>query len=149
MRNVRVHNITDVTRLAPHAVTVGLVRIGAGKCAHIPSASITGKVRALHGELIWLGILPASLVKKRKAKKVVVSKPMTQQEIETHVQNMTLHALTSLLEKYEVQCRGMPYEMLHSHVMELVKDPFSLDPNDVYWLRRWKRLPNGDFKEIE
>ena len=153
MDNIVVHNISDrdIVDVLPQAFTVGGIVIRPGKFATIPLESVTQKVKDLHGKCIWIGKLPQSLVKKKVAPVLQVSS-MTQEEAGLYLQGLNITELKNLNEHLVPSFTFAERTTKRKYVLRIKAACFSpdviLDPEEFFWLGRWKKLSNGDYQEI-
>ena len=148
MPSILVHNISDrVHAVDAHSVTIGSIQVRPGKWQLIPEESINSKHYKLHGKLLWFGNLPSRLIQKKKAVAIDTS-AMSQEDAKAYLLTLDLPTLQNLGKGItpavtSTTRKGYIYSILNA----CFDSSFDLDPEDFSWLRRWKKMPNGDYLE--
>ena len=133
------------------AINIGLVKIRPGKFKDVPNESINSKTKQLHGKVIWIGQdLPARLQKPTASQVKVLS--MDQDQVSSYLQSQSLKQLQALLQGITPTPRVADSAPFRRYVYTIRAACFSsdaiLNPSLFYWLGRWNKLPNGDFREL-
>jgi hypothetical protein len=146
----RVHNISNITSTNPMSINIGLVKIRPGKFKDVPSESINSKTKALHGVVLWIGDYLPKLKNKNQPPRQVLS--MDREAVSSYLRSLTITDLQSLLGAVSPQPEVLPTAPHRRYVYAIraacFSGEYSLDPETFYWLGRWTKLPNGDYKEV-
>ena len=150
MAKYLVHNITNADSIPvdPQSFNVGGTIIHAGESAVIDDVVLNEKHFDLHGKGLWFGDIPTGLFSKKSNNTQYAS------EDEAHAYLSAL-SKKELLELNSFVTPSFIFSESTTHsrcVMKILDACFSskffLDPEKFYWLRRWKKLPSGDYREI-
>jgi hypothetical protein len=146
----RIHNISDKTLKTPMAVNIGLLKIMPGTFKEVPSESINAKVEALHGHTIWIGdLLPRQLHKKQvKPRPISISREAATDYLKKSDISKLKVMLAGVTPAIPVAVDAPHRRYVYALSAACFSKDYELDPELFYWLGRWEKLPNGDYKEV-
>lgn len=152
MGNKLVHNISNhrLTKANPSCITIGGQKIRPGKFVALPEESLTRKVWALHGTAIWIGSLPKKL--EEQEEQAVSSENMSKEEVILVLKGMDISELkrlnASISIPFPVSSSTSKRFLVYKLAAACFSQDIDLDPEEFFWLGKWKRLPNGDYQEL-
>lgn len=152
MSNKIVHNISNhrLTKASPSCITIGGQKIRPGKSIELPEESLTKKVWDLHGTAIWIGNLPKKLEEPEEI--AISSASMPIEEVIHILKGMDFSELkrlnSALSFPFPISSSTSKRFLVHKLAAACFSGDIDLDPEEFFWLGKWKRLPNGDYKEL-